>query len=115
MNKLKNKFKLDNNIRVYVPSTFDVDNKIDNKKQVNKTLKELSNLFGGSTSYNAIGTFISSKKKLIKEDVTICESYCTSKDFKKSINDVVDYCEKLKNEMKQEAVSLEINNELYFI
>ena len=77
--------------------------------------KELSNLFGGSTSYKAIGTFISSKKKLIKEDVTICESYCTSKDFKKSINDVVDYCEKLKDEMKQEAVSLEVNNELYFI
>ena len=86
-----------------------------NKKQVNKTLKELSNLFGGSTSYNAIGTFISSKKKLIKEEVTICESYCTTEDFKKSINDVVDYCENLKDEMKQEAVSLEVNNELYFI
>lgn len=115
MKKLENKFTLDNNIKIYVPSTFDIDNKIDNKNQVNKTLKELSNLFGGSTSYKAIGTFISSNKKLIKENVTICESFCTKKDFKKSLDNVIDYCENLKKDMKQEAVSLEVNNKLYFI
>ncbi len=63
----------------------------------------------GDALYKTMG------KKLVKEEVTICESYCTTEDFKKSINDVVDYCENLKDEMKQEAVSLEVNNELYFI
>ena len=61
------------------------------------------------------GTWITEKSKLVKEEVTICESYCSGSDLKNSLTDVINYCKELKKELNQEAISLEVNSELYFI
>ena len=115
MKQLEQLTKLDKNIKIYVPSTIDVDKKIDTSKNVDETLTMLSNKFGGSTSTKANGTWITQKSKLVKEEVTICESYCTGSDLKNSLTDVINYCKELKKELNQEAISLEVNSELYFI
>ena len=115
MKQLEQLTKLDKNIKIYVPSTTDVDKKIDTSKQIDNTLTLLSNKFGGSTSTKGIGTWISNKKTLVKEEVTICESYCSGSDLKNSLTEVIDYCNELKTELSQEAISLEVNSELYFI
>ena len=115
MKQLEQLTKLDNNIKVYVPSTTDVDKKVDTSKQIDNTLTLLSSKFGGSTSTKGTGTWVSETSGLVKEEVTICESYCTGSALKNSLTEVIEYCEDLKKELSQEAISLEVNNKLYFI
>ena len=115
MKQLNNYFNLDNNIKIYIPSTTNVDKKINNKKQVNKTLAFLSTKFGGCTATKSVGSWITKQNKLVTENVTICYSFCDKSNLNKSITEIIDYCNDLKNDLKQEAVSLEINNKIYFI
>ena len=112
---LENLFKLSSNVKIYVPSTMDVNVSIDASKYVDQTLSFLAELFGGSTDYKALGCWKSVESGLVKEHVEICESYCDQVDLEKHIEKIVEHCEYLKKEMKQEAIALEINNELYFI
>lgn len=113
--KLKNLVKLGCSVKVYVPSTVDVDNAIDNSEFVRGTLEKLSTMFWGATSYNALWCWLSTTAWLVQEKVTICESYCTTELLEQHIETVIELCKKLKTDMSQEAVSLEVNNELYFI
>jgi hypothetical protein len=113
--ELRNLIQLRCNIKIYVPSTVDTSNKVDNSLQVNAALSFLSDRFGGATSYQALGCWKSPIEGLVKEPVTICESFTDSKNLEIHIQIVLEYCEKLKSEMRQEAISLEINNKLYFV
>ena len=115
MKKLKNLIKLSSRITVYVPSTTDVDKKIDNTIYVDNTLSLLSKLFGGATCTPAIGCWLATSGSLIKENTTVVFAYATEKDLQAYIDNVIDYCETLKADLKQEAISLEINGEMYFI
>ena len=112
---LKNLIVLESNVKIYIPGTIDINTISDNTKHVNNTLKLLSDYFGGSTSYQAIGCWNSVNSGLIKENVTICESYCKESDLKKHIKNIISYCEDLKKELTQENISLEVNNKLYFV
>ena len=112
---LKNLIVLESNVKIYIPGTIEKNKEFDNSKFVDNTLKLLSDYFGGSTSYAAIGCWNSQNLGLIKEKITICESYCKEIDLKKHIESIIDYCENLKKELNQEAISLEVNNKLYFV
>lgn len=114
MEKLMEKTCLKEKVSVYIPSTFDVNQKIDNSFYVNHVLTAFSLLFGGASSYEAKGAWVSDEKGLVIEDVTIVYSF-TSEINDDVIEKVLDICEWIKEEMKQECVSLEVNNKLYFI
>ena len=113
--KLKNLIKLSCNVKVYIPSTVEINKATDSTEQVDSCLNLLSSFFGGATSYKAIGCWQSKEQGLIKEKVIICESYCKQDALEKNIDQIINFCENVKEEMKQEAISLEVNNELYFI
>ena len=113
--KLKALFSLDHNIKLYIPSTNDVNKAVDNSEQVDKVLTLFSKMFGGATSYNAVGAWQSDTKGLIKEKVKIVQSYATAEQVEQYIDKVIEYAETLKKEMSQEAISLEYDNKLYFI
>ena len=102
-------------VAIFVPSTININIAIDNTKQVEKTSCFLSGIFGGCTSYNACGKWIDGNNNLISENITICFSYCTKKQLRKAKKDVLNYVKSLCQEMKQDCISLEINNRLYFI
>ena len=53
-------------------------------------------------------------KTLIKEKVTIVYAFAEKLD-KDSLNQVVDYAKKLKDDLSQSAISLEVDGKLYFI
>ena len=121
MKTLNNLICLDNNIKVYIPGTINMNQEIDNSKYVDIALNLFSGLFGGSNKHSALkltekvtGTWISNKE-LIKEKINIVESYCTEKQLKDNISEVIEFCEKLKYDLNQEAISLEVNNKLYLI
>jgi hypothetical protein len=79
------------------------------------TLNRMSDLFGGATGYACYGAWISREGSLVKERVTICESFCTEQQLEASIDDIYDYCVTLRESLAQEAVSLEVNGVLHFI
>lgn len=113
--KLKNMFKLSSKITVYVPATIDINKNIDNSEYVKETATLLSVFFGGATSCDALGYWMSPKVGLVKEHTTQVFAYCSDADLKKHIENVIDYCEKLKKQLKQESIALEINGEMYFV
>lgn len=114
MKALKNLTSLKDVVKIYVPSTYNVDQKIDNKKFVEGIESGLSNLFGGSTTIEGNGAYTSENGFLITEKINIVYAFCENLDNEK-IDSVLTLCEWLKKEMKQECISLEVNNELYFV
>lgn len=111
---LKGQFYLEDVVKIYVPSTYNVDQPIDNTPYVNKSLEEFSKMFGGATATDGTGSWLSDDEQLVTENVTIVYSFAEDLD-KKKINRVVAYAKSLKEEMKQSSVSLEVNGKMYFI
>ena len=112
---LKNMFKLSSKITVYIPSTTDIDKEIDNSAYVDAAATLLSNCFGGATATNALGCWTSPTKGLVKEKTTLVFAYCTTDDLNEHIEKVVDFCKNIKAELKQDAIAMELNGEMYFI
>jgi len=113
--RLKALIKLGCKVAIYVPSTINVDTELVTEEYVIETAHRLATLFGGATSTPAVGYWESMDKGTVKERVTAVYSYCTTKQLDSHIDEVIDYCEALKIRLSQEAVSLEVNGELYFI
>lgn len=70
---------------------------------------------GGATSTDAAGYWLSNSAGLVREKSTMIFAYCSEADLEKHIDHVVEYCEKLKAELKQDAIALELNGKMYFI
>lgn len=115
MKTLKNLIPLNHKIMIYIPSTQGVSSEVDNSRYVEATAKLLSNCFGGATSTQAVGYWVSDSEGLVKEHPVLVYAYAQESDFIKNIDLIIDYCFQLKEELKQEAISLEIDNKLYFI
>ena len=115
MNALNFKFDLSCKVAIYVPSTTDANKATDNKNQVKKVMTLFSEYFGGCTASEALGGWTSPKYGLIVENVVIVYAYTDTKTLKKRFTDVVNLCKAIKNEMKQENVTLEVNNQIAFI
>jgi hypothetical protein len=114
MNHFKAMQGLLHSVAVYVPSTLDVNTSVDNAAQVNNTLEKLSGIFGGCTGYDVKGAWLSDTSGLIVESVTVCKSY-TAELADETLEKVYAIAEKIKTDMGQEAVSVEIDNALYFV
>lgn len=115
MKELKFKFDLNCKFAIYVPSTTDVNESTDNTAMVKYVMAELSKLFGGATASKSVGGWMSDKYGLILEDVTIVYSFCTSEQARERFADVYAICEKIKSDMRQEAVTLEYNGQVKFV
>ncbi len=115
MKALKNCIKLSSQVKVYVPSTRNVNEEIENKLYVEETLKFLSSCFGGSTATKALGAWVSNKGDLVTESVTMVFSYARQEELDSNIERIYTYCLSLKEKLSQEAIALEVNGELYFV
>ena len=100
--------KLENNIKVYVPIIRGREGAISYIRDI------MSGAFGGTTEYRTRGSWIDNYGETIFDDIMIIESFTN-----KSMNDIkklaAEYVETIKMDLKQEAVSIEINNILYII
>ncbi len=113
--RLKNMFSLRSKITVYIPATMNINEEIDNTEYVNRAATLLSECFGGATSTDAIGYWTSPTAGLVKENTTMVFAYAGEKELKNNLDQVIDFCENLKAEMKQDAIALELNGEMFFI
>lgn len=115
MKTKKFKFDLDCKVSIYVPSTYNVNEETDNTEQVRKVIKELSLMFGGATASNAVGGWVTESGETVIEHVTIVYSFCTSEQLKQHFDNVYAIAERIKREMQQEAVTLEVNGQVKFV
>jgi len=80
------------------------------------TQTELTSLFGGATLEFGIGSWYSQERdKVVFEVVYTIKSYCNHEQLESKIDEVLSICKSICSDFSQEAVSLEVNNKLYFI
>lgn len=115
MKTLKNCIKLSCSVKIYVPSTLNITEVADTQIWIDKSLNLLSVKFGGATASKALGAWISSQGQLVKENVTMVFSYASQHQLEQGIEEIHDFCIEMKRELAQEAIALEVNNELYLI
>ena len=108
-------YNMDNKVSVYVPSTVNVNKRIDNKKQVMAIIKQMSLLFGGATSYECVGGWVADSGDIVTEQINIVYSFCDKQSLHSNLANVINICQQIKKEMKQEAVTLEVNGKATFI
>jgi len=115
MKNLKFKFDLDCKVSIYVPSTVNVNEKVDNSEQVKRTITELASMFGGATASKAVGGWVCESGETVLEEVTIVYSFCSSEQLQENFTAVYAIAERIKKEMSQEAVTLEVNGQVKFV
>lgn len=108
-------YDMDNKVSIYVPSTVNVNQRTNNKKQVMAIIKQMSLLFGGATSYKCTGGWIADNGDIVTEQVNIVYSFCDKKSLQDNLSKVINICQQIKKDMQQEAVTLEINSKATFI
>ena len=118
-NTIKNLFGdgMKNRVAVYVPGTAgpNTENRELAEQITANVAGELSALFGGATISLAAGAWMSDALGLIREQIQIVYSYCTAEQLERNAAEIRRIAEQVKNDMQQEAVSVEINNALYFV
>lgn len=108
-------FDLNSKVAIYVPSTINVSEECDNTQYVKNTIKQLSTWFGGATATPAIGGWVSAAGEVVVENVSIVYSFCTTEKLQEYAADIIELCKTIKREMRQEAVTLEINGQVKFV
>ena len=111
----KSFFDLNTKVSIYVPSTMNVNEQIDNTKYRTEVQNKLSVLFGGATTSTVLGSYICEDGSQVNEVVDIVFSFCSTEQLRKNIYEVVNICEQLKRDMQQESILLEVNNKAKFI
>ena len=111
----RNAVRLSQRVAIYVPATDNVNEAVDNAAMVESCAKMLSEFFGGATIQPGRGAWVSERDGLVLEDTTIVSSYCTAEDLRKHAADIEAFALKIKAAMHQEAVSVEVNRELFII
>ena len=102
-------------VALYVPSTTDTDKPTDNAAQVERVAREFCGWFGGATAQQSAGYWMSDAAGLVREAVTIVYAACTAAQLREHLPDVLQLAQQIKQDMQQEAVSVELNGALYII
>lgn len=102
-------------VALYVPSTTDTDKPTDNAAQVERVASRFCEMFGGATAQESTGFWMSDTAGLVREAVTIVFSACTAAQLREHLPDVLTLAQQIKQDMAQEAVSVELNGALYII
>ena len=115
--ELKGVFSLSISIKLFIPSTTEVDKEGSELQAIyeRKALALFSELFGGATSYGAIGAWSSASAGLVTEKIQIVESFASTDAVGSGFRKVLDFAEAMKNAMGQEAIALQYQNEMFFL
>lgn len=107
--------KLNSKIAIYVPTTIHVNQPADTSKYVSLVQTKLGSWFGGTTTQEAFGGYISSENEHIGELVYIVRSYCTTAQLEEHFLDVVALGDWLCQELDQESITGELNDTMFLM
>lgn len=107
--------ELPQRVALYVPGTQGPATATDNAAQVERVAREFCGWFGGATAQPSAGYWLSDSAGLVRESVTIVYAACTADQLRDRLPDVLTLAQQIKQDMAQEAVSVELNGTLYII
>ena len=102
-------------IKVYVPSTT-LDQPIsesDFKSRIDETQEKLSELFGGFTTVDASGGYLSQQDGVISEPVIVVSSWATVRDYQSKMGDLERFLKQKKDDWGQEVIGFEFENDFF--
>lgn len=99
-------------VAIFIPTTIDVAQSIATAEYAERASKFLAERFGGATTTEAEGVWNSKELGLIDEKVYIVHTYATQADLNAYLDEVIDFVKKIKLELRQEAMALEVNKKL---
>ena len=102
-------------IALYIPTTIAVDQTIDTTPYVKDALAFMGERFGGATSNQAEGVWDSEEAGLVNEVVYIVRSFVTQEEMNRHLDDVLAYMAKMKEELQQEAMAVEVDRKLMLV
>lgn len=102
-------------VALYVPGTQGPATTTDNAAQVERVARRFCEMFGGATAQQSTGYWVSEGAGLVREAVTIVYAACTAAQLREHLPDVLTLAQQIKQDMAQEAVSIELNGALYII
>jgi hypothetical protein len=111
-------FHLPYELAVYVPSTQDVDKNITASQlraRVKLVEKYLAETFGGFTSSEKVGGYLSSKSSVVTERVVPVTAFATMDAFRKNKSKLVNKMSVWAKEWGQEAIGFEFEGDLYYV
>ena len=113
--KLVDRVERVHQIAAFIPTTTAVDQPADTREVVQRTLTYFSELFGGATSSQGEGAWNSEVSGVVNERVHLVVSYITESELSLHADDVIDFIKKIKAELGQEAMAIEINRKLILV
>ena len=115
--QLKGIFSLSISIKLFIPSTTEVDKDGSELQAIyeRRALALFSELFGGATSYGAVGAWSSASAGLVTEKIQIVESFATTDAISTGMDAVMALAGEMKLAMGQEAIALQYQNEMFFL
>jgi len=103
-------------IGIYLPTISESGDAIADKSYIEKAMNFMGDLFGGATGEWCKGVWKSYEfNKLVNEEVYLIRSYTTKSILEEQLNDVIFFVKTLKEDLRQEAMALEINEKLTLI
>lgn len=104
-------------VAVFIPSTTNI-NEAASIETINQWIRSakirFAELFGGFTSHNAIGGWMSPIHGLVEESVTVVASF-TDESGLAHLGEVKAFASRLAEALFQEAVAVEVDHSLHFI
>lgn len=100
---------------MYVPSTT-LDQPIsesDFKSRIDETQEKLSELFGGFTTVDASGGYLSQQDGVISEPVIVVSSWATVRDYQSKMGDLERFLKQKKDDWGQEVIGFEFENDFF--
>jgi hypothetical protein len=108
---------MNHKIAVIIPSTTNAHEAAPTEivnKWVKCAKKQFAQLFGGFTSHNAVGGWLSPEHGLIEENVTVVSSFTDDRGLNR-LGEVKAFASKMGRALSQEAVAVEVDHSLQFV
>ena len=77
--------------------------------------RRMASMFGGATIVSAKGIWLNDKQESVYDDIDIVYSYCDAMALDEQKEDYTLACVELRQELKQDCISLVIDETLYLI
>jgi HAD superfamily hydrolase (TIGR01662 family) len=102
-------------VKVYVPSTA-IDEPVTERefrKRIVETQEFLSTLFGGFTTLQAQGGYMSDMEGLITEPVVVVATWASQQDYADRLEDLEEFLRVKRTEWQQEVIGFEFENDFF--
>lgn len=107
-NVLSHYMVMNHRATVYIPVTDGLENK------EHDALHFMSSLFGGASSESVKGSYLSKNGEMMYDDVKKVYSY-SSGFASEDIDLFLNFARKLRKDLKQESIGIEVDNNFYLI